>query len=68
MKESKMNHIGIILSPNIVGMKVRSCQLEIIAQSAASNIGSLGTLLESGISAHVRELAIECCHLLSQLT
>ena len=27
-----------------------------------------GVLLESGIPAHTLELAIECCHLLSQLT
>ena len=44
MKESKLNHIGIVLSSDIVGMKVGNCLLEIIVQSAVNNIGSLGNL------------------------
>ena len=44
MKESKLNHIVIILSLDIIGMKVWNYLLEIIAQSAVSNIESLGNL------------------------
>ena len=44
MKESKLNHIGIVLSSDIARMKVSNYLLEIIAQSVVSNIGSLGSL------------------------
>ena len=44
MKVNELNHIGIILSSDIVEMKVSNCLLEMIAQSAVSNIGSLGNL------------------------
>ena len=44
MKESKLNHIGIVLSSDVVGMKVRNCLLEIIAQSEVNNIESLGNV------------------------
>ena len=44
MKESKLNHIGIILSSDIIGMKVQNCLLKIIAQNVTNNIASLGNL------------------------
>ena len=44
MTENKPNHIGIILSLDIVGTKVLNCLLEIISQTAVSNIGSSGNL------------------------
>ena len=44
MKESMLDHIGIVLSLDIVGMKVLNCLPEITVQSVVSNIGSLGNL------------------------
>ena len=43
-EKSKLNHIGIVLSLKIAGMKVWNCLPEIIAQSVLNNIGSLGNL------------------------
>ena len=44
MKESKLNHIGVVLSSDNARMKVLNCLPEITVQSAANNIGSLGNL------------------------
>ena len=44
MKENKLNHIEIVLSSDIIGMKVWNCLLEIITHSVVNNIGRLGNL------------------------